>query len=182
MRRMFREPAISSEWTIWCDDDTHFLKADWLQRLALKIESAPHVTMWGMQHLLWQNDPAVLEWIRAAAWYRGRPFARGLNLQGQDSVEFRFATGAFWAVRTSVLRALDWPDARLIQANDDFLLGEALRQNELPLAEFHYGLRINDAIRRNSAAPEVNSLVNTSPCAEHGRQTNKLTNSSPSYG
>jgi len=159
MRRMFYEPPLATEWMIWCDDDTHFLKPDWLQRLALRIESSPQVTMWGMQHALWQDDPEVLRWIQTAAWYRGIPFLHGLDLKRERSVEFRFATGAFWAARTSALQALDWPDPRLVQANEDFLLGEALRQNGMSLAEFHYGLSINDAPRRNNSAREVLSLT-----------------------
>ena len=159
MRRMLREPWISTEWTIWCDDDTHFCRPDWLQRLALRIESAPHVTMWGMQHLLWQNDVEVLRWIQVAPWYRGIPFLSGIDLSGKRSTEFRFACGGFWAARTAALRALDWPDPRLVHANEDFILGEALRQNGMQLAEFHYGLNINDAPRRNDAAPEVVSLL-----------------------
>ena len=165
MRRLFREPWVSTEWTIWCDDDTHFRKPDWLQRLALRIESAPQVTMWGMQHLLWQNDPEVLRWIQTAKWYRGIPFQSGTDLSGKHSTEFRFACGGFWAARTAALRALDWPDPRLVHANEDFILGEALRQNGMQLAEFHYGLNINDALRRNDDAPEVVSLIHSNPSA-----------------
>jgi GT2 family glycosyltransferase len=163
MRRILREPWVSTEWTIWCDDDTHFGKPDWLQRLALRIEGAPHVTMWGMQHLLWQNDVEVLRWIQTARWYRGVPFLSGIDLSGNRSIEFRFACGGFWAARTAALRALDWPDPRLVHANEDFMLGEALRQNGMPLAEFHYGLNINDAPRRNDAALEVVSLLHSAP-------------------
>ncbi|HEY0549683.1 MAG TPA: hypothetical protein VGF13_08780, partial [Verrucomicrobiae bacterium] len=48
MRRLFQQPPISTEWTIWCDDDTHFTRCDWLQRLALKVEEKPEIHMWGM--------------------------------------------------------------------------------------------------------------------------------------
>jgi hypothetical protein len=56
------------------------------------------------------------------------------------------------------LERLGWPDPRLIQANDDFLLGEAMRQNQWRMGEFHYGVKVNDAPRRNAAAAEVCDL------------------------
>jgi len=68
---------------------------------------------------------------------------------------FRFATGGFWAIRTSILRQFDWPDRRLVHVTGDFLLGEALRQNRLRTGLFNYGVEINDAPRRNGGAPEA---------------------------
>jgi GT2 family glycosyltransferase len=158
MRRLFHEPAVPSRWTVWCDDDTHFTRQDWLHRLAARIEANPDVAMWGSLFNLWRRDEFILEWIRSAAWYRGIPFMRGPDLNGADAAEFRFATGAFWAARTSVLLKLDWPDPRLIHASEDFVLGEALRQNQLEIGSFRHGLKINDAPRRNSDAPEVREL------------------------
>jgi len=158
MRRMLREQPIDSRWTIWCDDDTHFTRADWLQRLAFKIEAEPEVVMWGMPHILWSRDEFVPEWIRHAAWFRGLPPVRALDPDGVEATKFHFAAGAFWALRTGVLRALDWPDPRLVHANEDFLLGEALRQNGWRIGGFHYGVKVNDAPRRNADATEVCDL------------------------
>src|SRR5260221_10903901 len=61
MRRMFYEQPLSSQWTLWCDDDTHFTRPDWLQRLALKIESCPNVSMWGWVHVLCRHDEKILK-------------------------------------------------------------------------------------------------------------------------
>jgi len=155
MRRMFHEKPLSSQWTIWCDDDTYFTRADWLQRLATKIEHSPKVAMWGWIHVLWRRDEAILNWIRQASWFRGRSFRKGTDLEGNPAVEFRFAPGAFWAIRTEVLRLLNWPDPRLVHADEDFLLGEALRQNSFRIENFKYGVKVNDAPRRNAAAPSV---------------------------
>jgi GT2 family glycosyltransferase len=152
MRRMFNERPIPSEWTIWCDDDTHFTRPDWLQRLALKIEAYPEVAMWGWIHVLWRRDQEILNWIRLATWFRGVPFRKGTDLDGKPAIEFRFAPGAFWAIRTEVLRFIDWPDPRLVQADEDFILGEALRQNSLRIENFKYGIKVNDAPRRNEGA------------------------------
>jgi GT2 family glycosyltransferase len=159
MRRMFHQKPIASKWTIWCDDDTHFTRSDWLQRLALLIAQSPKVAMLGWVHALWRRDRAILHWIRNAAWYRGVKFLRGLDPDGNAATEFRFAPGAFWAIRTKILYHLNWPDERLLQANEDFLLGEALRQNGFALANFNYGLKINDAERRNPSAAAVSDIL-----------------------
>ena len=158
MRRMFYDPSIGTEWVIWCDDDTHFVRADWFQRLCLKIEQHPTIDMWGMIHKLWRRDGTIQDWIQAASWYRNLPLVRGQDLDGNDAVEFVFATGGFWAIRTEILRQLDWPDPRLVQAHDDFLLGEALRQSNLTMGSFYSGVKINDAPRRNSKAAEVQKI------------------------
>jgi len=159
MRRMFHEKPLSSQWALWCDDDTHFTRPDWLQRLAMKIEHSPNVDMWGWIHVLWRHDEAILKWIRAASWYRGRPFRKGTDLKGNPAIEFRFAPGAFWAIRTEVLRLLNWPDPRLTHADEDFLLGEALRQNLFRIESFNYGVKVNDAPRRNATSPSVSVSV-----------------------
>jgi GT2 family glycosyltransferase len=150
MRRMFYETTLATDWTIWCDDDSHFTRPDWLQRLAFKIESSPEVTMWGKAYVLWRRDRFILNWIKAATWYRGLLCLRGKDLNGKNALKFSFATGGFWAIRTDILRQLNWPDPRLVHVTGDFLLGEALRQNCLAIGHFDYGVKINDAPRRNS--------------------------------
>jgi len=150
MRRMFYESPLPSRWTIWCDDDTHFTRRDWLQRLGLKIECSPDTVMWGKPYILWRRDQFVFDWIKAAKWYRGLPCVRGKDSSGREGAKFFFATGGFWVIRTDVLRQLNWPDPRLVHTTGDFLLGEALRQNNLPLGRFDYGVKINDAPRRNA--------------------------------
>lgn len=163
MRRMFYDPPLSTRWTVWCDDDTHFTRPDWLQRLGFKIECSPEVSMWGKPYVLWRRDKFIRDWIKAAPWYRGLACMRGKDLKGKDAAKFSFATGGFWAIRTDVLRQLDWPDQRLVHTTGDFLLGEALRQNRLSLGRFDYGVRINDAPRRNPG-----EAVAVSPGAAQG--------------
>lgn len=161
MRRLFHETPLASNWTIWCDDDSHFTRADWLHRLALKIEHHPGAALWGWLHYFRTRDDSILDWIRQAAWYQGRPFGRGTDPDGQPATEFLFPTGGFWAIRTEILRRLDWPDPRLVQGADDILLAEALRQNHLHFENFHHGVAINDAPRRNPEAKE-HSILNRS--------------------
>jgi len=158
MRRLFHDKPLESEWMVWCDDDTHFTRADWLIRLATRIQQIPAVDMWGAGYRLWSDDAGLLEWIKSARWYRGLPWVHGLNEHGRSGVTFDFATGGFWALRASVIQHLNWPDPRLVQAQEDFILGEAIRQNGFRLASFTYGVAISDAPRRNACATEITEL------------------------
>jgi GT2 family glycosyltransferase len=155
---MFNERPLARKWVIWFDDDSHLTRGDWLQRLALKIEREPEIAQWGRGYALWRHDSTIDAFIKSASWYRGLPLMRGPDLDGREAARFHFATGGFWAMKSEVIRRLDWPDPRIIHANEDFLLGEALRQNGYRLGEFHYGMMVNDAPRRNSMASETEEL------------------------
>ena len=158
MRRLFHERPLTSRWTLWCDDDTHFTQTDWLPQLARQIDQHPGVAMWGSIHYILCQHPSVLDWIRRATWYRSLPFPEESMPDGTRTPRFEFATGGFWALRTEVLHALNWPDPRLIHAGEDVLLGEALRQNGHLIGDFTSGVCINDAPRRNADAREVSQL------------------------
>ncbi len=158
MRRMFWERPIETRWTIWCDDDAEFIRKDWLIRLAQRIEVQPHVAMWGSIHYCDIPGMEVPEWIRRAKWYLGIPFEMQEGPEEDPAVRILFCEGGFWAVKTSVLRALDWPDPRLIQSCEDMMLGEALRQSQFAIEDFQYGVLINHAKRRNPTAREVTTL------------------------
>ena len=158
MRRMFTERPLLSDWVIWFDDNTHLMRSDWLQRLSLKMETAPEIAQWWKIYSLYRRDGEIERFIQAAPWYCGLPLVRKSNSAGGEVIEFQFASGGFWAMKSVVIRALDWPDPRLIQANDDFLLGEALRQNGWLIGAFDRGLKINDHPRRNAAAHEIENL------------------------
>jgi len=80
----------------------------------------------------------VEAYVRTAAWYRGlpppswRPGGKGeFDYEGKGTGDGRwfFVIGGCFLIRTCVLRALDWPDRRLIKMGDDVLLGEAIRQH-----------------------------------------------------
>jgi GT2 family glycosyltransferase len=158
MRRLLYELPINTRWTLWCDDDALFTKSDWLHRLAWKIETAPDVVMWGKEHFALRDEPFLEQWIKSAHWFRHVPLRQHKDNNGTSGKLFCFAAGGFWAIRTEVLYQLDWPDKRLLQASDDLLLGEALRQNQLKLGNFTYGVEIHEIARRNPNAPAVSNL------------------------
>jgi hypothetical protein len=70
--------------------------------------------------------PDMYAFIRAATWYRGRPLP---GEPGGPAV-WEFITGGCWLARMSALRAIDWPDPRIVQLHtgDDVLMGTAILQ------------------------------------------------------
>ena len=147
MRRLFHEPPIETEWTIWFDDDSYVRRADWLTSLAVAIEAHPPVAMWGKTCFV-NIDECIVDFVRSASWYRGVPFPPAENPR---ETRLFFILGGWWAIRTECVRALDWPDPRLIHFHDDFLLCEALRQNGYPYSSFLPGVEIDAAERRAPA-------------------------------
>jgi hypothetical protein len=144
MREMFREihdPACEAEWVVWFDDDSWIEAKDWFpaMRDVLRPREVCYAgEPWGIHYL-----PGQWDFVRAAPWFRGKepPLHQGKPV-------FWFAQGAYWWLRTDVLRATDWPDPRLSHNGGDSLLGEAVRQQGLPLTPCSYGVRVNDATRR----------------------------------
>lgn len=174
MRRIFHERPLTTEWTVWCDDDTHFTRPDWLARLRRRIRKYPSVAVWGAMYFQVNRNREFLQWIRSATWYRGLPFERPIDpaeAADPEAGRFVFASGGFWAARTEALQELDWPDPRLLQAAEDVAFGEALRQNGYLVGPFEYGVRVSDAPRRNASAPEIRNPPPRSAVLSRRRST-----------
>lgn len=154
MRRLFRDKPIETKWTIWFDDDSYVFRDDWLQSLSMGIESHPRAVMCGKVFHVHPGEED-LEFVRTAPWFCGLPFQRSMQRKGQTDPVFTFIAGGFWAIRTSVIAELDWPDPRLVQRADDYLLGEALRQNGLAIFQSYSGVAVNQAERRGPPAASV---------------------------
>ncbi|HXJ61664.1 MAG TPA: glycosyltransferase [Verrucomicrobiae bacterium] len=162
MRLMFER--VNTEYIWWFDDDSYVTSPraflDWLG----PAQAAPASTvMWG--ELYRCNLPAeftdlqdVVGFVRRAPWYRGlpppswRPGGKGeFNFENRNCGDGRwdFLVGGCWLIRTSAVRALDWPDRRLIKMGDDVLLGEAIRQQGWSLGNIgRPGVAINTETRR----------------------------------
>jgi hypothetical protein len=162
MRRMFQE--VKTEFVWWFDDDSYILDAGALPHWLGAAQSAPPSTvLWGLaaycghQRAFTDLDD-VAGFVRSASWYGGLPPPSLLpggkgefNFNGQGTGDWRwtFVVGGCWMIRTSAIRALDWPDKRLVKLGDDVLLGEAIRQNGWDLAHIHpLHVAINTAARR----------------------------------
>jgi GT2 family glycosyltransferase len=142
MRRMFEH--VETDYIWWFDDDSYVTSAEAFQRWVGTAEAAPEKTvMWGTVAVcdhpsaFASNCPDVLAFVRAAPWYRGLPppswqvGGKGeFDFEGRGTGDGRwfFILGGCWLIRTRAVRALDWPDRRLVITGDDVFLGEAIRQ------------------------------------------------------
>jgi predicted O-methyltransferase YrrM len=164
MRRMFHD--IDTDFIWWFDDDSHIIDPHALSRhLEIARASPPSTVMWGHQFFFgherdFSYGTDVVGFVRSAPWYRGRnppSWEQGgkgeYNFEGRECGDGRwfFITGGCWFIRTSAIRALDWPDRRIIKRNDDVLLCEAIRQLGWHVADIGpLGVVINDAARRGA--------------------------------
>lgn len=144
MRRMFHEPVPETEWTLWFDDDSFVKGPGWTMELALAMEKAKQAEVFGSIHAV-RVDDSLESFITHAKWYRG--VARKIHPE-EGHPMIVFPAGGFWAIRTERIVQIDWPDPNLIHFEDDFLMGEALRQYGIRTAHFESGVCINDAPRR----------------------------------
>ena len=141
MRRMFA--LVDTEFIWWFDDDSYITAPDALKRwLRIAQSSLPATVQWGHQFFHgherdFSYGADVVGFVRNAPWYRSQPppsWEQGgkgeFNFEGRCMGDGRwfFVTGGCWMVRNNAIKALDWPDPRLIKRNDDVFLFEAIRQ------------------------------------------------------
>jgi GT2 family glycosyltransferase len=160
MRRMFEE--IETEFIWWLDDDCYIIEPATLAHWLKQSLAAPGSTvMWGQMAFCghgFTDIGDVFGFVRTASWYRGLPppswYPGGkgeFNFQNKGTGDGRwfFVVGGCWLIRTWAVRALDWPDKRLIKLGDDVFLGEAIRQNGWALENIDTpGVAINTQPRR----------------------------------
>ena len=83
--------------------------------------------------------------VRRAPWYRGLlPPSNAQTKNRDDRGYWIYLTGGGWFLRTSAIRAMDWPDPRLVMQAEDVFMGEAIRQqgwNTMNIREL--GTKIN---------------------------------------
>lgn len=144
MRRMFHEPPCETEWTVWFDDDSRVTGPGWIMDLALAMQKVREAELFGSLHGVDVGDH-LEQFITSAGWYGGIP-QQSHGETGKRTIIF--PVGGFWAVRTSRIQETGWPDSRLIHFEDDYLMGEAMRQKGVKMVHFESGVRISDAPRR----------------------------------
>lgn len=165
MRRMFEKVDTGFIW--WLDDDSYLTTRDALPQWLKAARAAPDSTvMWGQ--LCRCNAPVdftdledVVGFVRNARWYRGlpppswRPGGKGeFNFENRGTGDGRwdFIVGGCWMIRTAAVRAIDWPDRRLVKLGDDVFLGEAIRQQGWELENIGCpGVAMNTEPRRGKA-------------------------------
>jgi GT2 family glycosyltransferase len=150
MQRMFA-PLPNTEWTLWFDDDSHVTGPSWILDLAMAMEKVPAAELLGSLRSVDVSDH-VEKFITTATWYRGVPRKYHAARQKRTIV---FPVGGFWAVRTARIAETQWPDPRLTHFEDDYLMGEAMRQQGVQMVHFESGVCINDSPRRAPAEAPV---------------------------
>lgn len=162
MRKMFHEQfQPTTPWIIWFDDDSYIDKADWWDKTKAKIASTPNICYmgqpWYVHHLQGQ-----WEFIEQAEWFKGKlPELCPTRSPKIKKPGITFAQGAYWWLRTDVMKEIGWPDKRLSHNGGDTLLGEAVRQQGYPLTKFNYGVAVNKAKRRGRSERPAGSKVDT---------------------
>jgi GT2 family glycosyltransferase len=168
MRRMFKRVETELIW--WFDDDSFILDPaafDHWRRCAERASA--QTVMWGK--VAFCDHPSAfaaglqdpVAFVRSADWYRGlTPPSWSLGGRGQFDYAGRgtgdgrwfFVLGGCWMIRTQAIRALDWPDRRLIRTGDDVFLGEAIRQQGWVCQNIEDpGVAIDTEPRRGSSGP-----------------------------
>ena len=166
MRRMFE--GIDTPFIWWFDDDSYFLDSNaFSQWLEMAEGSSPSTVMWGpvsycsgLAGLTGMNN--VPAFVRSAPWYRGLPVP-SWRFGGKGEVDFRdcgcgdgrwsFVLGGCFLIRTTAVRALNWPDERLVKWGDDIFLGEAIRQQQWEMGHIATGVAVDTEQRRGDPGP-----------------------------
>ena len=165
MRRMFEHVETELIW--WFDDDSYIADPAAFGRWRRCAERASAQTvMWGKVAVCDHPSafapdlPDAVSFVRSADWYRGltppswKVGGRGdFDFQGRGTGDGRwfFILGGCWMIRTRTIRALNWPDRRLLKLGDDVFLGEAIRQHGWVLQNVDEpGVAIDTEPRRGS--------------------------------
>jgi GT2 family glycosyltransferase len=176
MRRMFERVETELVW--WFDDDSYILDASAFGHWRRCAERASARTvMWGKVAVCDHPSafapdlPDAVAFVRSADWYCGltppswKVGGRGeFDFQGRGTGDGRwfFILGSCWMIRTRTIRALNWPDRRLLKLGDDVFLGEAIRQHGWLLQNLDEpGVAIDSEPRRGS----IGSF--SAPSADH---------------
>jgi hypothetical protein len=141
MRWIF-ERRQSTPWILWLDDDTRIVADDWWAKTEAFFASHPTAVyvgqLWTCTDLAKRQD-----FVRAATWYKGKPWMLLNNVPGVN-----FAVGGFWWLQDGLRRRIDWPDRRLRHCGGDTLLAEAVRQQGFELTHFTYGVKTQQNAHR----------------------------------
>lgn len=140
MRRMFYAHEPLAPVTMWFDDDSYFdpiPPTKWWREIWVQLEEADMLgQLWLMpiQGNQW-------EWIQSQPWYNpdvGKP-----HKKYRGGPCFEFCQGAWWVIRSKILKQHDWPLAEIRHNGGDSMLGELLRHQGFRLGRFYGNVRIN---------------------------------------
>jgi hypothetical protein len=127
------ETPLDTEYFMWFDDDSCILNEmtgdAWLDSLEAKLLSADMLGKIYAIKVLGKQ----WEWVQAQPWYTGQPKPNN----------FKFCTGGWWAIKSSILKQHNWPIPELVHRGGDVMLGELCRQQGYVIANAPKNLGIN---------------------------------------
>jgi len=140
MRDIFHDSRypVDTPWVTWLDDDTLLLKPDWATRTRTYLKAYKTIDFCGRE-TNGRYYPGAYNVVKQAEWYNGVKFGKGTS---------RHVYGAYWWMKTDVVRDLNWPDLRLSHNGGDWLLSEALRQQSYKQKDYSYGIKVQLAAKR----------------------------------
>jgi len=133
MRRLFYDSPLLAPHVMWFDDDSCITPdtsvVAWLGRVRQQLTAATLIGSIYKQSLIGRQA----DWIKSQWWYTGKPIRNVIS----------FATGGWWAAKTSDLIRFNWPLPEIRHRGGDVMLGELCYQNDLKIGHFRDNLWIN---------------------------------------
>lgn len=157
-RQLWHDPdrPIETKWLLWMDDDTVFdRRRDWLNELSRTIIANPDPTIGSVgPRQVWTLVASQLQWMKEAAWWRGRPLQDAAGKESPNGNKIVFATGSFFALKVEAMRKAGIPDVRLEHNGGDYLNGAALWQAGYSVIDFssQKGIVNWSSVRRRGAS------------------------------
>lgn len=134
MHKLFNIKELKSDYVMWFDDDSYIEDnpVEWLESVEsfIKTNNADMIgSIYFMPTLGKQT-----EWRRLhCSWFKPEKVTN----------KTLFATGGWWAAKSSLIKKYDWPHESLNHRGGDVLLGELIKHEGLKLVKFNKGVRIN---------------------------------------
>jgi len=149
MRDMFwdEKHPITTNYTLWFDDDTWIVKPRWINDLCTAIAGNHGYNFRMFGNLLYhdlamysKNGHDPTKWFKDADWYRGRDLrAKGSRQETPNGSVIDFAVGWCWAIETAAMREANIPDPRLGHNGGDITLGEQMHQAGFNIQQWNKG-------------------------------------------
>lgn len=140
MRKLFYDTPLTAPVTMWFDDNSYIDPetdvGTWYDRILQQLNYCAAIGSVYTASL--EGNQAA--WIKSQPWFNGK----------EPTPYVKYAAGGWWAAQTEVLQRHNWPVPEIKQYGGDVMLGELLRQHDLPLCHF----RDNVMIQANASGVE----------------------------
>lgn len=152
MRRMLNQDPVFSPYVIWFDDDSYVISPTniYYKRLydVMEMNYASRQKRLMTGHLRYINLRGNQEeWIKDQPWYKDKQLQdipADLSSTLKRIVQIKhFSVGGWWCISTECLKQLDWPPTNITHRGGDYMLGEAMRQNDFAIINYEAGVKIN---------------------------------------